>query len=266
MTASSWLTRPRAWSPLEAHGVWVHGGPTSQATWASYPQARLVRLAELHRRWDEEHERLRQLVLTLGEQAKVSPAMAAKLVATETRLARYEAAPRPPEQPVEQKVTMRLRGGRTGIRALACESLELSGLMRPLDLAVYYGERVAVLGSNGSGESHFLRLLAGQLVEHTGVVRLGARVVPGRPVFARLARRFIFGTDRPGVPGIARNARAIGGLGLDPDTFAAILGGNARRVYRGSALSDQIVGTECAHDRGRGTPARKRHRWRGAVG
>lgn len=51
--------------------------------------------------------------------------------------------------------------------------------------------------------------------------------------FPRLARRFIFGTDWPGVPGIARNALAIGSLGLDPDTFAAILGGNARRVYPG---------------------------------
>ena len=32
--------------------------------------------------------------------------------------------------------------------------------MQPFDLEVWYGERVAVLGSNGSGKSHFLRLLA----------------------------------------------------------------------------------------------------------
>ena len=32
--------------------------------------------------------------------------------------------------------------------------------MKPFDLEVWYGERVAVLGSNGSGKSHFLRLLA----------------------------------------------------------------------------------------------------------
>ena len=38
---------------------------------------------------------------------------------------------------------------------------------------------VAVLGSNGSGKSHFLRLVAGQDVRHTGAVRLGARVVAG---------------------------------------------------------------------------------------
>ncbi|MDP9418195.1 MAG: ATP-binding cassette domain-containing protein, partial [Actinomycetota bacterium] len=34
------------------------------------------------------------------------------------------------------------------------------GLMRPFDLEIWYGERIAVLGSNGSGKSHFLRLLA----------------------------------------------------------------------------------------------------------
>ncbi|MGG8407567.1 ATP-binding cassette domain-containing protein, partial [Streptomyces sp. 12297] len=49
----------------------------------------------------------------------------------------------------------------------------------PFSLEVFYGERVAVLGSNGSGKSHFLRLLAGEDVKHTGAWKLGARVVPG---------------------------------------------------------------------------------------
>jgi ATPase subunit of ABC transporter with duplicated ATPase domains len=91
---------------------------------------------------------------------------------------------------------MRLTGGRTGKRAVVCEQLELTGLMRPFDLEVWYGERVAVLGSNGSGKSHFLRLLAGggsrpdkehepvgevtiAPVSHRGTARLGARVRPG---------------------------------------------------------------------------------------
>nr|WP_281269664.1 ATP-binding cassette domain-containing protein [Phytoactinopolyspora halophila] len=68
--------------------------------------------------------------------------------------------------------------------------------MRPFDLEVWYGERVAVLGSNGSGKSFFLRLLAAggtdpepdqmpvdetpvEPVEHDGIARLGARVRPG---------------------------------------------------------------------------------------
>jgi ATPase subunit of ABC transporter with duplicated ATPase domains len=162
---------------VEAHGAWVHGG--GFAGYGAARQARRDRLEELHKRWEEERERLRQLVITLRVQAKVSHAMAPKLAAMETRLAKFLQVGPPPEQVVDQKVTMRLGGGRTGVRAVTCERLELTGLMQPFDLEVFYGERVGVLGSNGSGKSHFLRLLAGQDVAHTGAVRLGARVVAG---------------------------------------------------------------------------------------
>ena len=162
---------------IEAHGAWVHGGGFE--AYAEARQARRDRLAELHRRWDEERERLRRLVITMREQAKISPDMANRYHAMQTRFAKFEADGPPPEQVTDQKVTMRLRGGRTGVRALTCAALELTGLMQPFDLEVFYGERVAVLGSNGSGKSHFLRLIAGQDVGHTGAVRLGARVVAG---------------------------------------------------------------------------------------
>ena len=41
-----------------------------------------------------------------------------------------------------------------------CEQLELEDLTFPFDLEIWYGDRVAVLGANGTGKSHFLRLLA----------------------------------------------------------------------------------------------------------
>ncbi len=162
---------------IEAHGAWVHGGGFS--SYGEARQARRDRLQELHKRWDEERDKLKKLVVTLREQAKISPDMASRYHAMQTRFERFEAAGPPPEQVVDQKVTMKLRGGRTGVRAVTSERLELTGLMKPFDLEVVYGERIAVLGSNGSGKSHFLRLLAGQQVRHTGVVRLGARVVAG---------------------------------------------------------------------------------------
>lgn len=49
----------------------------------------------------------------------------------------------------------------------------------------------------------------------------------------RLARRWIFATDWPGVPGTAQNARAVAGLGLPDETVTAVLGGNALTVYAG---------------------------------
>ena len=54
----------------------------------------------------------------------------------------------------------------------------------------------------------------------------------------RLARKFIFGTDWPGTPGIARNARALAALDLSGDTLGEVLAGNAMRIYRGLAGRD----------------------------
>jgi ATPase subunit of ABC transporter with duplicated ATPase domains len=157
--------------------VWVHGGG-----FGSYHEARaqrFERFEELRRRWDEKHAQLKKLVLDMRQYAANSDAMASRYAAAQTRLRKFEEAGPPPEPPRKQDIRMRLRGGRTGVRAITCSGLELTGLMRPFNLEVFYGERVAVLGSNGSGKSHFLRLLAGQEVAHTGSWKLGARVVPG---------------------------------------------------------------------------------------
>jgi ATPase subunit of ABC transporter with duplicated ATPase domains len=157
--------------------VWVHGG--GFATYHAARKERFARFEELRRRWDEEHAKLKKLMFTLRQQAAISPDMASRYHAAQTRLRRFEDAGPPQEPPREQNISMRLAGGRTGVRAVTCERLELTGLMKPFDLEIYYGERVAVLGSNGSGKSHFLRLLAGEPVAHTGTWKLGARVVPG---------------------------------------------------------------------------------------
>jgi ATPase subunit of ABC transporter with duplicated ATPase domains len=162
---------------VEDRHIWVHGG--GFATYAEARRERNERLDELRRRWDEEHEQLRELMLMYKQKAAYNSKMASRYQAAVTRLRKFEEAGPPELAPKEQNVKMRLRGGRTGKRAVICEQLGLSGLMRPFDLEVWYGERVAVLGSNGSGKSHFLRLLAGDLVAHSGVARLGARVVPG---------------------------------------------------------------------------------------
>jgi ATPase subunit of ABC transporter with duplicated ATPase domains len=132
----------------------------------------------------------------MWEKAKYNDGMAGAYQAACTRLARFEREGPPHAVPQQQNVKMRLRGGRTAKRAVVCTELELTGLMKPFDLEVWFGERVAVLGSNGSGKSHFLRLLAAggsdpdaghqpvagtpiTTVAHTGVARLGARVRPG---------------------------------------------------------------------------------------
>ncbi|GER23159.1 putative ABC transporter ATP-binding protein [Zafaria cholistanensis] len=193
--------------------AWVHGG-----SFASYVEARVERNArfeELRKRWDEEHAKLKELVTMYRTKAAFRSDMANRYNAAQTRLAKFLEAGPPQAVPLEQNVQMRLKGGRTAKRAVVVENLELTGLMKPFSTEIWFGDRVGVLGSNGSGKSHFLRLLAaggsdpdrehlpvsalaaapaagkpgagsspqppGAIapVEHAGTARLGARIRPG---------------------------------------------------------------------------------------
>ena len=176
------------------NSVWIHGGG-----FASHGQARkdrFARLEELRRRWDEEHQKIKDLVQMLKVKAKFNDGLASRYQAAQTRLKKFKEIGPPQEIPIEQNVKMRLKGGRTGKRAVVCEQLSLTGLVEPFDLEIWFGERVGILGANGSGKSHFLRLLAAggsepelehlpisdvtiDPVAHTGIAKLGARIRPG---------------------------------------------------------------------------------------
>ena len=201
---------------VEGGSAWTHAG--SFASWHEARAARHERLDEQRRRWDEEHAKLKELVRTYQAKASHNSDMATRLQAARTRLAKFEQEGPPPIPPREQNLKMRLDGGRTAKRAVICSQLELDGLTSPFDFEVWYGDRVAVLGANGTGKSHLLRLLGlggtdpdpamvpldaaavgdsgsgrssregGALepagaglaaVAHHGTARLGARVVPG---------------------------------------------------------------------------------------
>ena len=157
---------------------------------------RFARFEELRRRWDEDHAKLKALVQMYKTKAKYNDGLASRYQAAVTRLRMFEQAGPPESIPREQSVTMRLAGGRTGRRVIMCDAVSLTGLTEPFDLEVWFGERVALLGANGSGKSHLLRLLARggtdpdlehrpvedldiPAVAHTGSARLGARVRPG---------------------------------------------------------------------------------------
>ncbi|WP_454295594.1 ABC-F family ATP-binding cassette domain-containing protein [Salana multivorans] len=174
--------------------AWVHPGPFG--TYGTAREDRNSRLEELRRRWDEEHAKLKALVLMYKTKAAYNDGLAARYQAAQTRLAKFEAAGPPEAVPQDQRVSMRLRGGRTAKRAVVVESLALDDLTRPFDAEIWFGERIGVLGANGTGKSHFLRLLAAggtdPEVEHlpvgdvrpepvraTGRARLGSRVRPG---------------------------------------------------------------------------------------
>jgi sulfate-transporting ATPase len=162
---------------VEGGGAWTHPG-----SFISWHEARFKRhedMEERRRRWDEEHEKLRQLMLMYKQKAAYNDGLASRYQAAQTRLRKFEEAGAPPLPPKDQQIQMQLRGARTGKRAVMVEQLELTDLTFPFDIELWYGDRLAVLGANGTGKSHFLRLLAGETIRHEGTVRLGARVVAG---------------------------------------------------------------------------------------
>jgi energy-dependent translational throttle protein EttA len=175
---------------VEGGSAWVH--PGGFASWHEARSARHERLESDRRRWDEEREKLRAQMLMYKQKASYNSDMASRYQAAQTRLRKFEEAGPPPLPPKDQDIRMNLSGGRTGKRAVICEGLEIDGLTYPFDLEIWYGDRVAVLGANGTGKSHFLRLLAGlaeagpdsalstvEPVAWSGAARLGARVMPG---------------------------------------------------------------------------------------
>ena len=238
----------------------MHGG--SFSTYRQARDDRNSRLEELRRRWDEEHAKLKALVLMYRTKAAYNDGLASRYQAAQTRLAKFEAHGPPEAVPLTQRVRMRLSGGRTAKRAVVCTRLELTGLMQPFDLEVFYGDRVAVLGSNGSGKSHFLRLLARgcsdpdvehrpvsdesdqqvPAVPHTGAVVLGSRVRPGffRQTHAHpeLTGRTLLeilhrGTDHRAGMGREQAARALDRYGLaraGEQTFETLSGGQQARL------------------------------------
>jgi ATPase subunit of ABC transporter with duplicated ATPase domains len=162
---------------LEGSGCWTHPG-----SWTSYDVARQARndaLGGAHRRWKDEERRLFRFYKEMKQRASVSDGNAARANAAESRWRRFVAAGAPPPPPTDRSVRMRLQGSGSGRIVVRTDRLALAGLTDPFDLEVHDGDRVAILGSNGVGKSHLLRLLGGEAVAHDGAWRLGARVTAG---------------------------------------------------------------------------------------
>ena len=68
-------------------------------------------------------------------------------------------------------------------------------------------------------------------IELSGLPPSRLQTYYARHNWSRLTRRMIFATDWPGIPGIAKNARAVAALCPDEETADLVLSGNAARVY-----------------------------------
>ena len=193
-------TRVAALEPGAAgSSLWVH--PGSFGTWHDARRARFERLDELRRRWDEEHAKLKALVLMYKTKSAFNDGLASRYQAAQTRLRKFEEAGPPQERPREQNVTMRLRGGRTGKRVVVADAARAH---RP-DAAVR--RRAVVRGPGGGAGLQRVRQVA--LPAAAGRRRLGPR--PRAPSGGRRAGR----AGDPHRVGAAGRARAAGVVRAD---------------------------------------------------
>ncbi len=177
---------------LEGDGVWVHGG-----SYATYPEAREHRrqlMGDRLQRWNDEERRLRELVRIFKERAKYSTDWAKRADAMESRWRRWVDEGPPPAPVVDHAIRLRLRGGDSARRVVALHDVAIDGLVLPFEDEIHFGERVGLIGPNGTGKTHLMRLLAGEDVPHEGRMVLGPRVSPG--LFTQLGSR----ADLEGAP------------------------------------------------------------------
>jgi ATPase subunit of ABC transporter with duplicated ATPase domains len=173
---------------LEGNGAWLHHG-----SYATYPEARVERqrkLGDALTRWNEEEKRLRELVRVFKERARYSPDLAKRANAFETRWKRFRDAGPPPPPVTEQQINVRLRGADSARRVLDLRGVGVPGLVKPFSDEVHFGERVGLIGPNGGGKTHLMRILIGDETPSVGEVVTGPRVSAG--LFTQLNARTDF--------------------------------------------------------------------------
>ncbi|MEA4883799.1 MAG: ABC-F family ATP-binding cassette domain-containing protein [Clostridia bacterium] len=99
----------------------------------------------------------------------------------EKMLARIQRIQKPTDGPsMKAAFGKAVRSGRLAVvAARLSKSFGQRKLFSDVELAIERGERLGVVGPNGSGKTTFLRIIAGDLDPDTGSVALGENVVPG---------------------------------------------------------------------------------------
>ena len=162
---------------IEGSGCWVHGG-----SFATFPEARAKRqelLGDGVKRWNEEERRLFRHMKIMKQRAAQNFKNATKANGAETRWEKFVAAGPPPPPAPDQHIYVKLRGADSAQRVIKIERVSIGDLFLPFSEEVYFGERIGLIGPNGTGKSHLLGALAGTMVPEHGAITFGPRTSVG---------------------------------------------------------------------------------------
>ncbi len=162
---------------VEGSGCWVHGG-----SYATFPEARAKRQEQLGddlKRWNDEERRLFHHMKIMKQRAAQNFKNATKANAAETRWEKFVAAGPPPPPVPDQQIHVRLRGADAARRVVKIDGVGIGDLFLPFSDEIYHGERVGLIGPNGTGKTHLLDVLAGKSSVETGSLQFGPRTSIG---------------------------------------------------------------------------------------
>jgi ATPase subunit of ABC transporter with duplicated ATPase domains len=220
---------------IEGSGCWVHG-----QSYKSFPDARAKRqelLGDDVKRWTEEERRLFHHMKIMKQRAAQNFKNATKANAAETRWEKFVAIGPPPPPAPNQQIYVNLRGADAARRVLKLEQVSIGDLFLPFSAEIYHGERVGLIGPNGTGKSHLLAALAGSKTPDAGTIALGPRTSVG--VFTQINDRadFVgrecFSIVRDRVHDDERSMKALARYGLVGNArqeFQTLSGGQKARL------------------------------------
>jgi ATPase subunit of ABC transporter with duplicated ATPase domains len=229
---------------------WTRGTTEYTGGWSDFEAERERRRERHYRRWDAsvaERRRIEEQQRTMAEWERRGYGQGRKKKKSKdvkrtygAKLARLETVEKPYE-PWELQLSLAsaTRSGETVVRLEDAVVARGSFRLGPLDVAVGWGDRVAIAGPNGSGKTTLLDALLGRLPLVVGTRWLGPRVVLGELEQDRAALtgpQPLLAVFRDFEEGTARTLLAKFGLGAEDVLRAAASLSPGERTRAGLAL------------------------------
>ena len=162
---------------VEGSGAWVHGG-----SYVTFPEARQKRqelLGDDLKRWNDEERRLFHHMKIMKQRAAQNFKNATKANGAETRWEKFVKAGPPPPPVADQQIYVRFRGADSARRVVKFEAVAIGELFMPFSDEVHFGERLGLIGPNGTGKTHLLNALNGKSDDLIGDITFGPRTSVG---------------------------------------------------------------------------------------